>query len=204
MLIRVRSKTGTWRVEGVTPSSTVADVKRWISEQHAIAPELQQLSLDQQGTRPATDSQTLRELKVGHGDMLFLAYDGEAVAAGGTVGTKINADGTLSHVTYHDRADKQAFRPGMKALRDMKMHWTLGEFMRMDAQFEFKLSAQKEPHVTKVYLDNASCNDFQGYLRQFAFQQSRCGWLYGTVDAESKEVTVDFIYEPPQEGNPYG
>ncbi|KAG7395783.1 Nuclear protein localization protein 4 [Phytophthora boehmeriae] len=204
MLVRVRSKNGTWRVPNLTASSTIADIKRWIFEEHSISPQVQQLSLDQQGAQQTTDSQTLRELRVGHGDMLFLDYDGEHVAPGGVVGTKINADGTLSRVAYHDRADKQAFRPGMKSLRDMKMHWTLGEFMRMDAQFEFKLSAQKEPHVAKVHLDGVSCNDFQAYLRQFAFQQSRCGWLYGSVDSETKGVTVDFIYEPPQQGNPYG
>eukprot|EP00644_Phytophthora_capsici_P001101 jgi/Phyca11/571801/estExt2_Genewise1.C_PHYCAscaffold_430353 len=204
MLVRVRSKNGTWRVGDLTPSSTIADIKHWIFEQHSIAPAQQQLALDQQGEQQTSDTQTLRELRVGHGDMLFLDYSGEVVGTGGAVGTKINADGTLTRVAYHDRADKQAFRPGMKSLRDMKMYWTLGEFMRMDAQFEFKISAQKEPQVTKVHLDGASCNDFQSYLRQFAFQQSRCGWLYGSVDAETKEVTVDFIYEPPQEGNPYG
>ncbi|CAI5733341.1 unnamed protein product [Hyaloperonospora brassicae] len=204
MLVRVRSKNGTWRVAGLTPSSTIADIKSWIFDQHAIDPQRQELALDLQQTRQTANTQTLRELCVGHGDMLFLDYDGETVGTGGAVGTKINADGTLTRVAYSDRADKQSFRPGMKSLRDMKMYWTLDEFMRLDAQFEFKISAQKEPHVSKVHLDGASCNDFQAYLRQFAFQQSRCGWLYGSVDAETKEVTVDFIYEPPQEGNPYG
>lgn len=204
MLIRVRSKNGIWRVEGLRPSSTIADIKHWIFEQHSIAPLTQRLTLDQQAARQTKDTQTLRELGVGHGDMFYLEYDGQTVATGGAVGTRINADGTLTRVAYHDRADKQAFRPGMKSLRDMKMHWTLGEFMRMDAQFEFKLSAQMEPHVTKVHLDSASCNDFQAYLRQFAFQQSRCGWLYGSVNSETKEVTIDFIYEPPQKGDPHG
>ncbi|KAI9920708.1 hypothetical protein PsorP6_000049 [Peronosclerospora sorghi] len=204
MLIRLRSKNGTWRVGGLTPSSTVAEIKKWIYEQHSIPLQLQELSLDQQNKQKVTDTQTLRELCIGHGDMLFLNYDGETVSTGGAIGTKINADGTLTRVTYHDRAGKQAFRPGMKSLRDIKMYWTLDEFMRMDAQFEFKITAQKKPHVAKVYIDSASCNDFQAYLRQFAFQQSRCGWLYGSVDIETKEVTVDFIYEPPQEGNPYG
>ncbi|CAH0476754.1 unnamed protein product [Peronospora belbahrii] len=204
MLIRVRSKNGTWRVEDLTLSSTIADIKRWIFEQHSIAPNQQELTLDQQNVQKTTDIQTLRELHVGHGDMLFLNYDGETVGTGGAIGTKINSDGTITHVSYDDRADKQSFRPGLKSLRDMKMHWTLDEFMRMDAQFEFKISAQKEPHVAKVHLDSASCNDFQAYLRQFAFQQSRCGWLYGSVATETKEVTVEFIYEPPQEGNPYG
>uniref|UniRef100_M4BV24 MPN domain-containing protein n=1 Tax=Hyaloperonospora arabidopsidis (strain Emoy2) TaxID=559515 RepID=M4BV24_HYAAE len=204
MLVRVRSKNGTWRVGDLTPSSTIAYIKRWIFDQHSIAPQHQELTLDLLQTQKTTDTQTLRELRVGHGDMLFLNYKGQTVGTGGAVGTKINADGTLTRVTYSDRAEKQSFRPGMKSLRDMKMYWTLDEFMRMDAQFEFKISAQKDPHVAQVHLDGASCNDFQAYLRQFAFQQSRCGWLYGSVDVVTKDVTVDFIYEPPQEGNPYG
>ncbi|TDH72825.1 hypothetical protein CCR75_008967 [Bremia lactucae] len=204
MIVRVRSKNGTWRVEDLTPASTIADIKRWIYEHHSIAPAQQHVSLDQSGLRQTTDTDTLSELRLGHGDMLFLGYEGHTVAMGGALGTKINADGTLTRVAYHERADKQAFRPGLKSLRDMKMHWTLGEFVRMDAQFDFKICAQKDPHVATVHLDSASCNDFQAYLRQFAFQQSRCGWLYGSVDDKTKEVVVEFIYEPPQEGNPHG
>lgn len=204
MLIRVRSKNGIWRVPDLAPQSTVAHVKQWVEQQHTIAVGAQQMSLDQHHTRVAQNHETLQSLGIGHGDMLFLDYDGDFITTGGVVGAKVNADGTITHVTYHESANKNSFRPGLKALRDMKMHWTLGEFMRMDAQFEYKISAQKSAHVSKVVLDAASCNDFQGYLRQFAFQQSRCGWLYGTVDEETKEVTVDFIYEPPQEGTPYG
>lgn len=204
MLLRVRSKNGTWRVPDLSPQSTVGDLKRWVEAEHAIAPEAQTLALDAQGARPLLDdSQTLRELQLGHGDMVFLEYAGESVA-GGAAATKISADGTLTHVTYADAGGRNGFRPGLKALRDMKMHWTIGEFMRMDAQFEFKLSAQKEAAVSQVALDGASCDDLQRYLRQFAFQQSRCGWLYGSADPETKKVTVDFIYEPPQHGDPHG
>ncbi|TYZ61440.1 hypothetical protein PybrP1_011958 [[Pythium] brassicae (nom. inval.)] len=204
MLVRVRSKNGTWRVPDLAPTATVADVKRWVEAQHAIAASTQHLALDQQHSRPVDDRDALSALGVRHGDLLFLDYDGELVTTGAVVGTKVAADGTITHVAHHESAERSAFRPGLKALRDMKMHWTLGEFMRMDAQFEYKISAQKSAHAAKVVLDAASCNDFQAYLRQFAFQQSRCGWLYGSVDAETKEVTVDFIYEPPQHGTPHG
>lgn len=204
MILRVRSKNGIWRVPELNAQSTIGDVKRWIERTHAIATSSQVLSLDQAGSRSVQDSDTLLHLHLGHGDMVYLNYEGDLITTGGRSGRKINADGTVTHVMYHDRAEKNSFRPGLKALRDMKMHWTIGEFMRMDAQFEFKLQAQKQAHCSKVILDGASCNDFQSYLRQFAFQQTRCGWLYGTVNEETKEVTVDFIYEPPQEGDPYG
>ncbi|KAG3158743.1 hypothetical protein PI126_g7705 [Phytophthora idaei] len=110
----------------------------------------------------------------------------------------------LTCVAHHARAGRQSFRPGMKSLRGMKMYCTPGEFMRMDAHFEFKISPQKEPQMAKMHLDGASCNDAQSSLRQFTFQQSRGGCLCGTMDPGIKEVTADFIYERPQEDSPYG
>jgi nuclear protein localization family protein 4 len=208
MLLRVRSKNGIWRIPDLNASSsTVRDIKRWIEKEHAIPMQNQILCLDQRGENILkNDQQTLKSLHLGHGDMIYMEYDGALISTNGTVctGRKITADGTLTHVTYHDRVDKNSFRPGLKALRDMKMHWTIGEFMRMDAQFEFKISAQKAAHCSKLILDQTSCQDFQSYLRQFAFQQSRCGWLYGSIDEETKEIKADFIYEPPQEGDPFG
>ena len=50
-------------------------------------------------------------------------------------------------------------------------------------------------------LDFASCDKFQLYLHSFAFQKQRVGYLYGNF-AEDGTVTVDFIYEPAQEGYP--
>ncbi|CAK4072898.1 unnamed protein product [Aphanomyces euteiches] len=203
MLIRLRSKAGTWRVPDVTGNSTILDIKKWVENEHAISVGRQQISLDpKNAANGLSDGTTLRSIQVGHGDMLYLDFDGEAISTGGTVHRKINADGTLTHATYDSRLGKTGFRPGMKALRDMKMHWTLGEFMEMDSQFEFKLKAQKKAHCDAVRLDAASCNGFQSYLRQFAFQQCRCGWLYGTISEST--VTVECIYEPPQEGNLYG
>ncbi|ETV97713.1 hypothetical protein H310_09597, partial [Aphanomyces invadans] len=200
-LIRLRSKAGTWRVPDLTPASTVSDLKTWVENEHAIAVSRQHISRDPKGAS-LPDATTLRSIQVGHGDMLHLDFDGEAISTGGVVHRKINADGTLTHATYDTRLGKTGFRPGMKALRDMKMHWTLGEFMEMDSQFEFKIKAQKSAHCNAVRLDAASCNGFQSYLRNFAFQQCRCGWLYGTV--ADGIVTVECIYEPPQEGNLHG
>ncbi|KAF0690137.1 Aste57867_18462 [Aphanomyces stellatus] len=202
MLLRLRSKAGTWRVPDLSSASTILDVKKWVEHEHAITVDRQQISRDPKGGASLPNSTTLKSLQVGHGDMLFLDFDGEAISTGGAVHRKINADGSLTHATYDTRLEKTGFRPGMKALRDMKMHWTLGEFMEMDSEFEFKIKAQKKAHCDAVRLDSASCNGFQSYLRQFAFQQCRCGWLYGTVSEGT--VTVECIYEPPQEGNLYG
>ncbi len=150
----------------------------------------------------------------------------------------INKDGSISLIADDANPDnnnnnKKSFRKGMLPLRDMKMSWTLKEFVAMDDQFNFKIQRQKESWVGKggVSLDQESANAFQSYLRTFAFQRQRMGYLYGKfINEEEKEedkypqretlfgtelpgtekkkeiknvkVMVEAIYEPPQEANP--
>lgn len=195
MVLRVRSKAGMWRVPDLNEkSSQIRDVKAWIEQQHKIAEAEQVLSIvppripgqAAQGLRRLTqedDGKTLKSLGLRHGDVLELTYDGN-IQAPTVTGTKkvISADGSLKDVSFESEAAKKGFRPGLKSLRDMKMHWTIGEFMRMDAEFEFKIQRQKQAHCAQVSLDSAAAQDFQLYLRQFAFQQSRVGWLYGRLE----------------------
>ncbi|PWZ33772.1 NPL4-like protein [Zea mays] len=50
--------------------------------------------------------------------------------------------------------------------------------------------------------DRDAANAFQLYVAEFlGFDVKRTGFLYGRVDAETKDVFVDFIYEPPQQGS---
>jgi nuclear protein localization family protein 4 len=53
---------------------------------------------------------------------------------------KINSDGSV--VQSYDGT--KGFRPGMRSLRSIKMNWTLGDFMEMDAEFEFKIKRQEK------------------------------------------------------------
>ena len=73
MLVRVRHVAGTWRVEA-DGGDTLAGMRRKIAEKHGIAVEEQgQLTLDQAGKERATsEEQTLDEIGVKHGDMIFL------------------------------------------------------------------------------------------------------------------------------------
>lgn len=152
----------------------------------------------------------------------------------------IKADGSIELITDPSSNTSSTsdigFRKGMLPLRDMKMAWTLKEFIAMDDQFNFKIQRQSESWVGKgpdggVSLDEGSANAFQSYLRTFAFQRQRVGYLYGKfVNEEVKEedkfpkremlfgteipgteikhevknhkVIVEAIYEPPQESCP--
>jgi len=143
----------------------------------------------------------------------------------------IKPDGSIQliHDPNATTADT-SWRKGMMPLRDMKMQWTLQEFMEMDDKFNFKIAQQKERWVGDggVSLDQDSANAFQSYLRTFTFQRQRFGYLYGKfideeVDGEhkpkkemlfgteigelkhvtkNKKVVVEAIYEPPQEADP--
>ena len=170
-----------WRVPDLSSTSTIADVQAWVQEQYHIPPEQQLFSKDPQGKDRCAPDKSLASLDIRHGNILYLECEVEiSTGKNAVVGKRINMDGSISAITYDERMEATGFRPGLKSLRDMKMYWTLDEFMRMDAEFEYKIERQKTPVCTSVTLDPQSCNSFQSYLRQFAFQQSRCAWLYGS------------------------
>jgi nuclear protein localization protein 4 homolog len=120
----------------------------------------------------------------------------------------IDKDGSIrlipSNEVRNAREDK-GFRRGMLPLRDIKMAWTLNEFVAMDSQFTFKIQRQEQAICKQVSLDTTSVNDFQAYLQRFQFARKRFAYLYGkfqeTSDGEKKAM-VEAIYEPPQEPDP--
>ena len=201
MLIRVRSNVGVWRVDNLDEdSATVNDVMEGIA---ATRPDIvyeKQLSRDPACSAPLDPSKTLSEQKLGHGSMIHCRVDPATCAeSSGQVGNMkktIGKDGNIAMV--HDTNDKNGFRKGMMPLRDMKMQWTLNDFMVLDSQYEFKIKRQESAVCTQVSLDTTSVGDFQTYLRRFNFQRQRVGFLYGSFEPENK-VKVEAIYEPPQE-----
>ncbi len=116
----------------------------------------------------------------------------------------IDADGTIRLIPTMEAptSEDKGFRKGMMALRDIKMAWTLNEFVAMDSQFEFKLKRQEESVCKGVSLDIPSVSDFQAHLQRFQFQRKRIGFLYGTFQEDTNQVRVEAIYEPPQQPDP--
>ena len=137
----------------------------------------------------------------------------------------IDENGTIKLIS-NDIDNDKGFRKGMLALKDIKKHWTLDEFMRMDDQYNFKIQRQKESWIESnggLSVEQSAAIDFQNCMNLFQFQRSRYGFLYGTVEASDvpepkkdvygnilnedecipkSKVKVEFIYEPPQEANP--
>lgn len=117
----------------------------------------------------------------------------------------------------------RGFRKGLLPLRDMKMSWTLNDFIALDSQYEFKIQRQESAVCKQVSLEVNAIQEFQAYLAKFQFQRKRFGYLYGrfvaaaAADAADNfngggnaasdgdkltKVRVEAIYEPPQEFDP--
>mmetsp|Transcript_29141 Transcript_29141/g.38327 ORF Transcript_29141/g.38327 Transcript_29141/m.38327 type:complete len:447 (+) Transcript_29141:71-1411(+) len=217
MIVRIRSPVGVWRISDVSADSTVEELLNKISAGHKLQLTAEEiggcpLRMENAMGRPGTPvtglgglGATLGSLGVQNGSLLFLELpqDRLTVHEESQVAKKITADGKIEVQTFEDRSKRVGFRPGMMALRSMKMQWTLNDFMLLDGQFTYKMTRQKEAICKGVSLDSNMCASFQSYLHQFAFQQSRMGYLYGKF-LEDGKVQVEACYEPPQEGSPEG
>ena len=133
MLLRIRTKVATWRVEDVSAGMTIGDLKARILREHHVKPhESQVFSLDPGGKRVVNDTDTIQSLGLRHGDLLHFQIREEDCAS--ELGKKIAADGTIINKNHLEASRERGFRPGMMSLRSMKMHWTLTDFVELDAQ----------------------------------------------------------------------
>jgi nuclear protein localization family protein 4 len=224
MLIRVRSNVGVWRIDGLNEATaSLTDLQNGIAAHRPDVVYEQPLSLDAACREPIHSSPlTLADQGLTHGSMVFCRVDpstcaeavletapGNSHPTDGATATTIPSnmrkvigkDGSIQMVQREGIDDSKGFRKGMMPLRDMKMQWTLNDFVALDSQFEFKIKRQEEAISKGVSLDTNSVNDFQSYLRRFNFSRQRCGYLYGTFSVDNK-VLVEAIYEPPQEADP--
>ena len=218
MLIRVRSNVGVWRVDGLDDvTATVADVQRGIEASRPHVVYQTPFSRDPACHVPLEEHRPLSEQGFGHGAMIHCRVDPSSCAEAGISSSSsqdqpsslssasmrkvIGKDGTIKMVHAVTADEKKGFRKGMMPLRDMKMSWTLNDFIELDSQYEFKIKRQEETTCKGVSLDTQSVADFQSYLRRFNFTRQRCGYLYGTFDEGNKAI-VEAIYEPPQEADP--
>lgn len=255
MIIRVQTNIGQWRVSQVTAESTGQDLLNEITKTRPNISFTKSLSIDRSYKQQLDVNKSLKEQNLSHGSMVYCMVD-ESSAVSASTGDSTNNDGSTNSSTaegnpkhmkriigkdgsislVHDdnpsssgSGTDKSFRKGMLPLRDMKMSWTLKEFVAMDDQFNFKIQRQKESWVGEggVSVDQESANAFQSYLRTFAFQRQRFGFLYGKFvneeekeedkypkrevlfgtelpgteikkEVKNKKVIVEAIYEPPQ------
>jgi len=224
MLLRIRTNVGIWRVDGLDDmTATVADVLAGVAATRPHVVYEKPLSFDPPCNEAVDASKTLSEQGLKHGAMVHCRVDAstcvdvtakqapdeeqpEAVdqtKQSTNMRRVIAKDGSIKlvHSDAPVATEDRGFRKGMLPLRDMKMHWTLNEFVAMDEQYTFKMTRQPEAFSNGVTLDSPSVGDFQTYLRRFNFSRSRCGYLYGKF-LDDNTAQVEAIYEPPQEADP--
>ena len=71
MILRIRTKAGTWRLEVEGPQTTILAVKQLIEQQKNVQAAQQTLSKDPKGDKPLDDAATLQQCRL-FCDMLFL------------------------------------------------------------------------------------------------------------------------------------
>lgn len=253
MLIRVRTNVGVWRIDDLDASS--AHAKDVVEGIRTVRPNVvfeKPLSLDPGCGNPVDEGRSLQAQNLSHGAMIHCRVDPtscvEASASGTTTADSehkessalassshvkrvIAKDGSIKLVREDSLQSANGFRKGMLSLRDMKMHWTLNEFMEMDDQFTFKIQRQKESWIEVkggLSVERSAAMDFQQLMSSFDFKRQRFGFLYGTdattsgnegddkhksdleklddnnnIDHDQRsKVKVECIYEPPQEVDP--
>lgn len=184
MILRIRSRDGTDRITVPDPASaTVADLQRLIESHVTVPVSLQRLSLDPALLLPnpsaavpllADPAASLASLRLANGAFVYLAYPPDARSARPPPPKVLSAAGSF------------------------------GKKMTMDDLIarQIRVTRQENALCAAASFDRDAANAFQLYVAEsLAFAVKRAGFLYGRVDAETKEVFVDFIYEPPQQGS---
>jgi len=182
MIVRVRTRDGTERVNVPSSSITVAELKAILETELKVPRDDQTLS-------------TSLALLTSKDPSAFvdMADEGAKIADVG-----LAENGSVVHVLYSvDRTPT----PTMAAVHNDARGLT-GKKMTVDAMIaaQTRIERQETPHCVSVSFDANAANVFQSYVNYtLGFKQVRFGWLYGTRDDEGK-ARVEVIYEPEQEG----
>lgn len=175
LTLRIRTQVGTWRLSNVSHDDTFRVVRERLEKEHSVVFKSNALSMDPGRTVLLSDDLTAREAGLRNGDMLYAEVDEEKVGAHeqSTGKKKIAKDGKIVIQDTESELQRTGFRPGMMALRDIKMKWTLAEFVSLDEKFTYKIKAQEKSICTKASTDGSAIDSFQNYVRSLDFRSIR-------------------------------
>jgi nuclear protein localization family protein 4 len=180
MLIRVRSRDGLERVT-VEANATVKELQSAIAETLNVPVSQQLLSRNRAlllAKEPDRDS-SFTDMKNLDASLLSLGL----------------GHGAVVYLVYSGER--------VVAGPPVTPHGTFGKKMTMDDLIarQTRIERQEKPHCSSLSLDREAADSFQHYVHQsLAFSVKRGGFMYGSVN-EAGEVSVEFIYEPPQQGS---
>ncbi|XP_068657818.1 NPL4-like protein 2 [Aristolochia californica] len=181
MMIRIRSRDGLERVNVPDPHATVGDLRTLIESQLRVPFSNQTLSRNQNLLLAKTPEQ-LRQLADMSDPSVSLSSLGIS-------------HGSIVYLSYEGERSVTGRPPVTPA-------GSFGKKMTMDDLIarQMRVSRQETPHSSSVSFDRDAANAFQLYVNDtLAFAVKRGGFMYGTVSTDG-EVSVQFIYEPPQQG----
>lgn len=208
IIVRLRSKEGTFRVEA-KPDDKIAAVKQKavvelekknITNVQSIKFLLRDQLLD--------DAKTLKELSIRHGDMLEMSFSGSVPAESSSSssssspssGASASSSSSSSSSSKAAASQKPTYTPPKRKPRvPCPNHGPKGSCVKCLSRDIIRIKQQEKPTVSGVSFERKAAEMFQHYLvEHLAFSVQRLGVLYGRVD-ESGWVNVEVIFEPPQE-----
>ena len=201
LVIRVRTQLGTWRLQKVDPADTLGNLRSRVEREHETDLQGRPFTKEASGGNPLSDHATVRQAGLVNGDMIYAMVDESKTVfrdSSVPIGKKITTDGRIVPLEEGEGLERKGFRPGMPPLRNMKMQWTLHDYVSLDEQFVYRFKAPDKAFCTMATLNSGVIADFQNYMMNFDYQRMRVGYLYGRFE-ENNSVKVECIYEPPQE-----
>jgi nuclear protein localization family protein 4 len=179
MLLRIRSRDGLERI-AIDPSASLAQLQDAIASSLAVPVPSQIISLNRS---------------------LLLAKDRSAASSFRDLEDK---SAPLSSLGLSNGSVLFLFYEGERSVPGPAVtpSGLFGKKMTIDDLIarQMRIERQENPHCSSVSFDRDAASAFQQYVNEtLAFAIKRGGIMYGSVD-ERNDVSVEFIYEPPQQG----
>ena len=177
IVVRVQTKVGTWRLDGIPTVSTIAQLKERIAAEHAVPVDRQRICSDFKNSVVLADRATLQSLGACNGHKVFFSSDGVDFGAGGGAGVKTGVDSKGNIILKPAGDEKRGFRPGLLPLSNIKRSWGVGELEELDAQYTYEFKQPVRLECETCVMEAVAAELFTTYVKKTNFAP-RAAFLY--------------------------
>eukprot|EP01102_Stenamoeba_stenopodia_P021774 TRINITY_DN8870_c0_g1_i1.p1 TRINITY_DN8870_c0_g1~~TRINITY_DN8870_c0_g1_i1.p1 ORF type:complete len:428 (+),score=105.28 TRINITY_DN8870_c0_g1_i1:111-1394(+) len=206
IIVRLRSKEGTFRVEAL-PEDSIATLKQKATAELAKKDitNVQSIKLLHRDNL-LEDAKTLKDSRIQHGEMLEMSFSGSVPASSSSSSSSTPSSSSSSSSSFSSSSSKSAASSKQPAYTPPKRkprvpcpnHGPKGSCVKCLSRDIIRIKQQEKPTISGVSFAHKAAEMFQEYVRDFGFSVQRVGILYGNVD-EAGWVNVEVIFEPSQE-----